>query len=258
MIGAATDLLNWGEAIWWHWFAVFLRVGAVTSLLPAFGEQSVPIRVKLGLAISLSVIVAPALPERFEFFDSLQSGLAFTIAEISVGLMLGLGLRIFVMVLQIAGSIAAQATSLSQLLGSAGTEPLPAIGHLLTIAGLALAVTMDLHVRAAMFLVTSYEIFAPNNFLDPSQTATWGLAQITRGFSLAFQLAAPFVIASILYNLTLGVINRAMPQLMVAFVGAPVITAGGLILLFLVSPLMLTEWLDALHAFFENPTSAGP
>ncbi|MFC3118840.1 flagellar biosynthetic protein FliR [Jhaorihella thermophila] len=38
---------------------------------------------------------------------------------------------------------------------------------------------------------------------------------------LPFSLSAPFVIASLLYNLTLGAINRAMPQLMVTLVGAP-------------------------------------
>ena len=45
-------------------------------------------------------------------------------------------------------------------------------------------------------------------------------------FALALSLAAPFVIASLLYNVALGVINKAMPQLMVAFVGAPAITCG--------------------------------
>ena len=53
---------------------------------------------------------------------------------------------------------------------------------------------------------------------------------------LAFTLAAPFVLVSVLYNLTLGVINRAMPQLMVVFVGAPVITGLGLAVLFADGP----------------------
>jgi len=72
---------------------------------------------------------------------------------------------------------------------------------------------------------------------------------------LAFLIAAPFVMASAIYNMALGVINRAMPQLMVAFVGAPVITFGGLFLLFVCAPLMLTTWADALEAFLVNPTS---
>ena len=52
-----------------------------------------------------------------------------------------------------------------------------------------------------------------------------------RTFALAFSLAAPFVTAALLYNIALGVINRAMPQLSVTFIGAPALTAGGLLLI---------------------------
>ena len=72
-------------------------------------------------------------------------------------------------------------------------------------------------------------------------------------FALAFTLAAPFVITSLVYNLALGVINRAMPQLMVAFVGAPVITFGAVFLLFLSAPLILSVWNAEFLAFLANP-----
>jgi flagellar biosynthetic protein FliR len=61
------------------------------------------------------------------------------------------------------------------------------------------------------------------------------------------------VIVSLLYNVALGVINRAMPQLMVAFVGAPAITAGGLILLALTTPVLLPIWQRAFEALLLNP-----
>ena len=80
----------------------------------------------------------------------------------------------------------------------------------------------------------------------------WGLARIAEAFSLAFLLAAPFVIASFIYNLALGVINRAMPQLMVAFVGAPAITWGGLALLLVTAPVLLGVWVDRLNGFVDS------
>lgn len=70
---------------------------------------------------------------------------------------------------------------------------------------------------------------------------------------MAFTLAAPFLITSIIYNLALGVINRAMPQLMVFFVGAPVITFGGLFILMVGSPMILDVWLREMMAFFADP-----
>jgi len=78
------------------------------------------------------------------------------------------------------------------------------------------------------------------------------VSQVASGFRLAFALAAPFYILSLLYNLTLGVINRAMPQLMVAFVGAPVITAGALILLTVSIPLMVGRWQDTFFTFLQT------
>lgn len=236
----------------WHGIMVFIRVSALVSLLPAFGDRSVPGRIKLGLAVAFTLIVAPTIPIISAPTGPLSLA-GFAMSEVGIGLALGFGIRMFVLILQTAGSIAAQATSLSQILGGAGVEPVPAMGFILVVAGLALAVMAGLHVRVATFMIGTYELFPPGTIPDGRAISQWGLGRISQGFSLAFLLAAPFVIASTIYNLTLGVINRAMPQLMVAFVGAPVITFGGLFLLFVGAPLMLTIWSEALMAFLQNP-----
>ncbi|MEP5154363.1 flagellar biosynthetic protein FliR [Planktotalea sp.] len=231
---------------------VMFRVAALIALLPALGEASVPARVKLALSIGLSLVIFPILPE-FETRAIQGSRIFATIlSEIGIGLWFGLLLRVFVFCLQTAGSIAAQSTSLSQILGSAGVEPLPAMGHVITMAGMTLALTLGLHVSAAGYLIGSYELFPVGNLPDTANIVEAGVAQIAWGFRLAFTLAAPFFILSLLYNLTLGVINRAMPQLMVAFVGAPVITAGALFLFAIAIPLMLSKWADALFRFVNT------
>jgi len=81
---------------------------------------------------------------------------------------------------------------------------------------------------------------------------------VGRVFSLAFSLAAPFLIASVLYNLALGVINKAMPQLMVAFVGAPAITLGGLVILLLTTPFILPAWMRLMQATLASPMGPLP
>lgn len=232
--------------------AILFRVAAVVSLLPAIGEASIPARVKLALAICLTIIIFPVVPNLDVAKLERSFGFAVIASEIGVGLWFGLMLRVFVFCLQTAGSIAAQATSLSQILGSAGAEPLPAMGHVITMAGLTLALSLGLHVSAAHYLVGSYTIFPVGQMPDISNLVEAGVEQIAWGFRLAFTLAAPFFILSLLYNLTLGVINRAMPQLMVAFVGAPVITAGALFTLAIAIPLMLRTWSEALMGFIAT------
>ncbi|WP_332870138.1 flagellar biosynthetic protein FliR [Roseovarius salinarum] len=169
-----------------------------------------------------------------------------------------MGLRLFLLALQTAGSIAAQATSLAQILGAAGAAPLPAIGHLLTVAGLSLAMILGLHVHVAETLIRTYDALPVGAMPDPADVADWGVQQVAAAFALAFTLAAPFVIVSVLYNLALGIINRAMPQLMVVFVGAPAITAAGLVLLLLLAPAMLTLWFEAMRGFLADPFGGGP
>lgn len=241
----------------WQIAVVFFRIGAFVSVLPGFGDRNVPGRVKLAIVIAFSLIVSLALDPD----SNLQTdrGLIWLIfAETANGLLLGIGIRLFILALETAGSIAAQSTSLSQLLGGAATEPIPAMGYVLVYAAIALAMALGLHIKAAALLIQSYAVFPIGVFPSPASVAQWGVAQVRDAFLLAFRLAAPFVILSLLYNLALGAINKAMPQLMVSFVGAPVITAGGLLVLAIASPLLLSVWLGALDGYMANPLGQRP
>jgi flagellar biosynthetic protein FliR len=251
-VNALISILPTANEWLWHLFSVFLRVAAVASMLPAFGEQSVPARVKLMVGIAFTLIVAPAL-NIADVPDSMSGLYLFCLCEILAGLALGIGIRLFVLSLQTAGSIAAQSTSLSQVLGGAAVDPLPAMGYILIVGALALAVIAGLHVKAAEFLILSYDFFPIGEFVLASDFGHWGTQQVSRAFTLAFTLAAPFVIISVLYNFALGAINKAMPQLMVAFVGAPVITLGGLFILMIAAPAMLSVWMSALDGYLSNP-----
>lgn len=256
MTASILESVGYMQIVLWGGFVVFLRVGAIAALLPGFGENSVSVRVKLATAMAFTMIVAPAVSEIPDFSEGRFGTLVFS--ESLSGALLGVGVRLFILALQTAGTIAAQSTSLSQILGSAGVDPMPAMGHFLVIGSICLAVTMGLHIKAAHLMIVSYEIL-PIGFFTPGEAiADWGLDQIRLAFQLAFTLAAPFVILSLLYNLVLGVINKAMPQLMVAFVGAPLITFGGLFMLFLTAPVMLEVWLSGLDNFLQDPMRAIP
>lgn len=233
---------------------VFLRVGAMMFLLPAFGEMFLPMRVRLGLGFAFTAIVTPAVaPQILTLLDSGTSYLVLVGTETVVGLTIGMMVRFFAMVLQMAGTMAAQATSLAQILGDAGIDPQPAIGQLLSLGGLTLAVMMGLHIRFAELMIHSYDVFLAGIMPGAGLLSEWAIARVAAAFSLAFSLAAPFTIAAFVYNLTLGVINRAMPQLMVTFVGAPAITLGGLALLLVTAPILLGIWHQGLIEFIANP-----
>jgi flagellar biosynthesis protein FliR len=251
MTAVLADLLGLARESLLGGLMVFLRVGAMMALLPAFGEQAVPQRVKLALALVFTVIVTPAVSGQLPPIDPFPPWAFAT--EVIAGLLIGLGLRLFIHALQIAGAVAAQASTLSQMFGGAGPEPQPAIGNVLVIAGLAAAVSAGLHIRVAEMLILSYGPLPAGVLPNVSDVVRLGSGQIAQAFAMGFALAAPFVIASVLYNVALGFINRAMPQLAVSFVGAPALTLGGLALLAVVAPFAIAFWLEALNGHLAAP-----
>lgn len=259
MTEALAELLGLSRTALFIGFVTFLRIGAAMALLPAFGEQTIPARVRLVLALAFTAIIAPAVSDRLAPLGTQIDGIpVWFFSELGTGLLIGMLVRMFVMALQIAGTIAAQATSLSQLFGGSGGEPQPAVGNLLVMAGLAVAVHLGLHVKLTQLLINSYDALPPGQFPDAELVRSWGLSGVGHAFTLGFSIAVPFLIAGLIYNVALGAINRAMPQLMVAFVGAPALTAGGLVLFALALPGGLVLWRGAFDHFLANPFTVMP
>lgn len=250
MSAEQTELIRMLEFVGLGAVLVFARVSAMVSVVPGFGELVVPVRVKLAVAVAFTAIVLPAVP-------NVPAGKLLTatlIVEVLTGLFFGICLRLFVHVLQMAGSIAAQSMALSQIFGgTAGVDPQPAMGRVLLMAGLGLAAMMGIHLKIIDYVMTSYQMVPIGAVTRADIVTDLGVERIAHSFALAFTFAAPFVIGSLIYNLTLGFVNKAMPQLMVSFVGAPAITAGGLLLLMVCSPLLLSLWHDALAGFMGAP-----
>jgi flagellar biosynthetic protein FliR len=256
LIAGLSELLGLAQGVAWAAVLAFIRIGAMVSLMPGLGDPAVPPRVKLALVVAFTLVVTPVLADRIGP-ETLPSFLALG-GEVVAGLLLGIGMRLFVVALQTAAAMIAQATTLSQLFAGVAPEPQPAIGNLLVMAGVALAMAAGLHVRATELLLLSYELLPGGGPVSAASAAGWGLAVIGQTFSLAFSLAAPFVIASLIYNLALGVINRAMPALMVSMVGAPALTLGALALMAVATPVILAVWLDAFASHMAEPFAAAP
>lgn len=237
------------------WFIVaivFLRVGAAMALLPGFAERQIPVMLRLALAVAFTLVVAPGAAEHIPDRAGVAFALKCLATETVAGLLIGIGLRLMILALETAGTIAAQSTSLAQMFPGAA-EPMPAMSHLLVWAGLCLAVIGGLHVRISEVLLGSYIVLTPGSFPGADALRGWGVGQVAGAFALALRVAAPFVIISFLYNVALGFINRAMPQLMAAYIGAPVISMAALLLMLVAVPSGLLVWMHAFSDLLSDP-----
>lgn len=243
------------NAIQRHLF-VGVRVGALMSVMPGFGQQSLPVRVKATLTIIVTLAVAPVV-NNIQVDAETYRVLVAIFSEAAVGLILGLGLRILVASLQTAGAIAANATSLAQLQPSLDAEPLPALGTMLQYSGIAIAFSLGLHVAFVRLIVLSYELFPMGEIPGSQDVSEWGGYLASRAFAASLSLAMPFVVISIMYSVTIGFISKAMPGLMVAFIGAPVISLAALLLLYAMAVSMIEVWHAGFAAFLQNPLEMG-
>lgn len=231
---------------------VFLRVGAVMALLPGLGDRMLPVRVRLLLALAFSAVTLAAGPALPAFPAAAGDLIRLMAIETVNGLTIGLILRLGLIALDLAATIIAQSGSLSQMFGTMG-EPATAIGRLLVLGGLCLAMVSGLHVRAAALLILSYEALPAGTLPPAALVRGWVGGHLSAAFATGFTLALPIVAAALIFNLALGAVSRAMPMLMVTFLAAPVQAAGLLALTLLLGPALLGLWYGDLAALLANP-----
>jgi flagellar biosynthetic protein FliR len=115
------------------------------------------------------------------------------------------------------------------------------VSNFLAILGVALIFATDMHHLAIGALDESYNIFKPGAVLPTGDVAELMIGTVSGAFRVGVQLAAPFLVFGILFNVGLGVLARLMPQLQVFFLGLPAsILIGFAMLLVLVAVLMNT------------------
>ena len=224
---------------------VFARIGAMVMLLPGLGESNIPVRIKLAIALLLTLIILPLHRDAYHVnMDTLTPLLVLMIHEILIGIVLGATARVTLAALQVAGSVIAQqmglgfATSVDPTTqGQQGVL----IGNFLTLLGLTLLFATDSHYLVIAALNESYAVFSPGEMLPSGDVAALATRAFTAAFRIGMQLSAPFLVFGLVFNIGLGVLARLMPQMQVYFVGVPLaILAGFLIFAFVISAMMGT------------------
>ena len=240
-------LTKYGAAPAYIFIGVIARISSLVFFLPGMGERFISMRVRLAAAMAISLILTPVVMANPPAAPQSAADLALIIAaEAIAGAIIGFAIRITVYAIQIAGSIAAQGMSLQQLFAGLEGAPEPPVSILLMFAAIAVAVAAGLHFDAVRALAVSYKFMPFGEFPGAADTGQWAAQRAAFAFSTALALAMPFVVLGFIYNLAIGAANRAMPQLMVAFVGAPAVSLAGMALLAISAPVILQTWRDIL------------
>src|SRR5712672_2936016 len=186
---------------------VFARIGAMVMLLPGFGETNIPTRIKLSIALLLTLIILPLHRAAYQVdMQSLTPLLVLMIQEILIGIVLGATARVTLSALQVAGSVIAQqlglgfVTSVDPTQGQQGLL----VGNFLTLLGLTLLFATDSHHLIIAALNDSYKIFAPGEMMSSGDVAGLATRAFAAAFKIGMQLSAPFLVFGLVFNAMMG------------------------------------------------------
>ncbi len=226
---------------------VFARIGAMVMLLPGFGEANIPVRVRLGIALALTLILLPMHRNAYTVsMTSMAPLLVLMVHEIVIGVVLGATARVTLSALAVAGSVIAQqlglgfVTTIDPTQGQQGAL----IGNFLTMLGLTLLFATDMHHLVIAALSESYNVFSPGELMPSGDVAALATRTFATAFKIGIQLSAPFIVFGLVFNLGLGVLARLMPQMQVYFVGVPLSILAGFLILAAIIATMMGTYLD--------------
>ena len=232
----------------------FARVGTLVMLMPGIGEQMISARLRLALALLLSLVLFPLTRTLLPADAAPGAAVGLLVGELAVGFVLGLSVRMVVAALQTAGNVVAQQLGLSfaMTVDPAMGGQQAAVGNFLTLLGLTLIFAFDLHHLAIMAIRDSYAYLPPAGMPGAGDAAALAVKAVGRGFALAVQLAAPFIAFGILFNLGLGVLSRLMPQLQVFFLAMPAAILIGMAVLLAALGVMMGVFVTSLGDFMRE------
>ena len=227
---------------------VFARIGAMVMLLPGLGESNIPVRIKLGIALLLTLVILPLHRAAYHIdMQSINPLLVLIVHEIVIGIVLGATARVTLSALQVAGSVIAQQLGLGFVTAVDPTQGQQGVlvGNFLTMLGITLLFATDSHHLVIAALNDSYAIFAPGELMSSGDVAALATRAFAAAFKIGMQLSAPFLVFGLVFNIGLGVLARLMPQMQVYFVGVPLsILSGFLIFAVVLVYLLLVAYQD--------------
>lgn len=250
------------------WIAAFLwpmtRILGLIATAPLFGNLSIPVRVKIGLGIMLTLIIAPTVPAVPAADPMSLAGLLIGIQQLLIGLSMGFAMRVVFAAVEMAGEVAglSMGFGFATFFDPQTRARTSAIAQFLSLLALMLFLALNIHLSMVATLAESFVSMPISataiDGLAFRQIAHWGGTIFTAGA----QLALPVIAVLLLTNIALGILTRAAPQLNLFGIGFPITLGAG----FIVIALMLPYITQPLERMFQQgletvgrvPVSAQP
>ncbi len=208
----------------------FVRIAAMLSAAPVIGARTLPMRVRLVLALALTWVLLPLVGPVPSLDPLSPSGVLILLNQLLIGVAMGLALQVGFAALIVGGQIvgASMGLGFASVVDPQNGIQVPVISQLYFLLGALIFLALDGHLRMVEVLARSFATL-PVDTRGIALELFQGLA-LWSGlmFSEGMRLALPVVSVVLLANLALGVATRAAPQMNVFALGFSVTLLLGL------------------------------
>jgi flagellar biosynthesis protein FliR len=224
------------------------RIGGLVAALPVLSGRAVPLKVKVALILSLGVLLAPLLRLPIVPYDpvALAAGL---VSEMTIGLSIGLTVRMFFSALEIAGEMIGvqMGFGVVQLFDPTTALQTSIIGQYFTLLASLFFLSLNGHLLLVATILSSYESIPAFGASLPGGMGDDILRLSQHMFIVGLKLAAPVLVVILLINILLALLGRAVVQINVFVLSFPVTIAGGLAVLGLSTPFIVNLLVEEIE-----------
>jgi flagellar biosynthetic protein FliR len=224
------------------WLAALIfplaRILAFIASAPILGNKQVPARIKVGLALAITLVIAPTLDIPAGLDPASAQGMFVLMQQIVAGVIIGFSIRLIFAAVEMAGDLAGMQMGLgfASFYDPLNASYTPVIAQFLGIMVALVFLAADGHLYMLAALADSFRDFPIGATVSSASgfrtVAEWGGSMFTH----ALQFSLPLICAMLIANISLGILTRSAPQLNIFAVGFPITIAVGFITLMLTLP----------------------
>jgi len=246
MTFSEAQLFDWLDRFLWP----LIRVSGFFLAMPVFNSRSVPVRVRVILAVTVTVAVMPTLPQgpRLDLLG--LEAILVAVREFLIGMAIGFIVQMAFSALVCAGQSIAYSMGLgfAALLDPQLGVQVPIVSQIYLLLATLLFLGLDGHLLLIEILAASFQSLPPA-LGELDRDALWLVVRWSASvFSGGVLLSLPVVFALLFVNIALGIATRAAPQLNIFSVGFPITLLLGLALIHLTLPATLQRFVADLPA----------
>jgi len=233
---------------------VLARVSGFVASMPVFGWRSVPVRLKAGLALVLTVLFASVLPVQADRLAGAPwpTVVLMVVREALTGVGLGLAVAVLYAAVRQAGMIIKRQMGLAvarEIDPVTGEQSQP-VGMLMEMCFTVFFLAAGGHRLLLRLVARSWEVFPIGRWPETGAVAEAvldaGLAMLT----FALRLAAPMVAAFLVLAVALAILARILPEMNLLIASLPLRIGLGLFMAAAILPSIQTfsaelgDWLN--------------